>query len=78
MGSKEQTAQAVENCAKIQMANVQTDRPTPVDNEIQLEIPPVEVRFLTKQTNKVKFGIRLKKTGLHLTNCLVETRVGPK
>lgn len=64
---------------KILIANVWNDESTAVtvDNAVELEHPPAEVRFLTKVTYKVRVGIGLTKTVLHLILCLIGTGAGP-
>lgn len=48
--SSEKRPQGVENCAKIVVANVENYESKIVDNDVPYEIPPLELRFVTKPT----------------------------
>lgn len=54
-------------------ANIENDKSSTVDNEVQIEIPPAEGELLTRPTYKVRIRIGLKNTGLHQTTCLLDT-----
>lgn len=76
MRLEEQVTQDVRNNAKIVITAVENDESTTVGIELQLEIQPAEVRFLTEQTYVVQIGICLTKWVLHPTTCLMDTRAG--
>lgn len=65
VSSEEQVSQGVKNSAKILVANMENDESITIDNEVQFEIPPSEVGFLTKLTHEVRFEIGLTKIVLH-------------
>lgn len=52
MGAEEQVVRGVENCLNIVIDNVENDASTAADNDVQLEIRPVEVGLLTKPKYK--------------------------
>lgn len=64
--------------AKILFANVESNETTTIDNDLQFEIPLVEVEFVSQLTFKVRIGFGLTKTVQHLKTCLVDIAARPK
>lgn len=73
MSSKGQVAEGVGYSAKIVIANGKNDESTTVNHDAQFEISLARVISLTNATYKVRLGIGLTKTVLHLATCGVDT-----
>lgn len=78
MRSEKTVAQGVKNDAKFVISNVESDKSTTAQNDVQFEVPPAEMGILTNAKYKVRIRTSLKRTVLHPTTCLVDTRSGEK
>lgn len=76
LSSEKQGNKKVKIRARIVIANVENDEAFPVENDVEFEIPPVEVRFQTKLAYKFRIRIGFTKTVRHPTTCLVDTGTG--
>lgn len=61
------SAEGVEYDVKIVISNVENYESSTVDNHVRFEIPPGEVRFLTKALFRVGIGFSLTKAVLNPT-----------
>lgn len=69
--AEEQLAECFENSSKSLIATVKNDESTTIHNDLEFEIPPTEVGYLTRLTYNVQVTSRPTVMILHVTTCLV-------
>lgn len=77
MHSEEQVAQSLEYRREILITNMEDDKSTTVDNDVQFEFPLGEVGFIKNSVFRMKFGVVLTKRVWHSAKCPMDTWAGP-